>query len=72
MAIYRVFYSSMTATYGPRFIEAESPGEAKRKFGNCFTEGERAICMTAREVSASEIAREIRRQLSAGDGVSDE
>lgn len=56
MSIYRVSYGSMTATYGPSFIEANSPEEAKRKFGSCFSEGERAICMTAREVSAREIS----------------
>jgi len=55
MAIYKVSYGSMTATYGPSFIEADSPEEAKIKFGNCFSAGERAFCMTAREVSAREI-----------------
>jgi hypothetical protein len=55
MAIYKVFYGSMTATYGPSFIEADSPEQAKRRFGSCFSDGERAVCMTAREVSAREI-----------------
>jgi hypothetical protein len=55
MAIYKVFYGSMTATYGPSFIEADTPEEAKRKFGSCFSEGERAICMTARELTTREI-----------------
>ena len=56
MAIYKVFYRSMTATYGPSFIEANSPEEAKIKFGgSAFTAGERASCMTAREVSVREI-----------------
>lgn len=46
----------MTATYGPSYIEADSPEEAKLKFGgSAFTAGERAICMTAKEVSAIEI-----------------
>lgn len=56
MAIYKVFYGSMTATYGPSYIEANSPEEAKIKFGgSAFTARERATCMIAREVSASEI-----------------
>jgi len=55
MAIYKVFYGSMTATYGPSYIEADSPEQAKRKFGSCFSDGERAVCMTAREVSEKEI-----------------
>jgi hypothetical protein len=55
MAIYKVSYGSMTATYGPSFIEADSPEQAKRKFGSCFSDGERAVCMTAREVSTREI-----------------
>jgi len=55
MAIYKVTYGSMTATYGPSFIEADSPEEAKRKFGSCFSDGERAVCMTARELTTREI-----------------
>lgn len=57
MAIYRVTYGSMTAHYGPKFIEAASESEAKRRFGDCFSDGERAFCMTAREVSPKEIRR---------------
>ena len=55
MAIYKVTYGSMTATYGPSYVEADSPEQAKRLFGSCFSEGERAVCMTAREVSEREI-----------------
>ena len=56
MALYKVSYRSMTATYGPSFIEANSPEEAKIKFGgSAFTAGERAFCMTAKEVSVKEI-----------------
>jgi len=41
MAIYRVFYQSMTARYGPRFIEAETEHEARRKFaGTAFSRRE--------------------------------
>lgn len=32
MSIYRVFYGSMTAHYGPHFVEASSEEEARRKF----------------------------------------
>jgi len=57
MPIYKVSYGSMTATYGPSFIEAGSPEEAKMKFGGAaFSSGERAVCMSAREVSAREIS----------------
>lgn len=55
MAIYKVTYGSMTATYGPSFIEADSPEEAKLRFGSCFSDVERTVCMTAREVSTREI-----------------
>jgi hypothetical protein len=62
MAIYRVFYQSMTATYGPSFVEADDEEQAKRRFGDCFSAGERAFCMTAREVSPDEVRRALRRQ----------
>ena len=67
MAIYKVFYGSMTATYGPSYIEADSPEQAKRMFGSCFSDGERAVCMTAREVSE----REIRQALHDRDNRED-
>jgi hypothetical protein len=56
MAIYRVTYRSMTARYGPSFIEATGEAEAKRQFGDCFSNSERAFC-TAREVSPDEVRR---------------
>ena len=60
MAIYRVRYSSMTASYGPSFIEAESEYEARRKFaGTAFSESEMG-CIVARPVSASEMRRALR------------
>jgi len=55
MAIYKVIYGSMTAIYGPSFIEADSQEEAKIKFGSCFSDSERAGCMTARELTKREI-----------------
>ena len=64
MAIYRVTYASMTARYGPSFIEAEDEYEAKRKFaGTTFTKGELG-CITAREVSAREMSNALRQRES--------
>lgn len=61
MSIYKVFYGSMVATYGPSYIEASSPEEAKLKFGGtAFSPGERALCMNAREVSAEEVVEALR------------
>lgn len=59
--IYRVKYSSMTASYGPSFIEAESAYEAKRKFCNhgTFSQGEMSL-MTATPVSSDDIRRALR------------
>jgi hypothetical protein len=55
MSIYRVTYASMTASYGPSFIEADSEQIAKRKFaGSAFSAGETG-CITAREVSTREM-----------------
>ena len=63
MAIYRVSYGSMTASYGPSFVEADSPEEAKMKFGGtAFSAGERAGCMTAREVGPDEIRCALRKE----------
>ena len=53
--IYRVRYSSMTASYGPSFIEAESVQEAKKKFAKgAFSQGEMNL-ITATPVSSDEI-----------------
>ena len=43
--IYRVTYQSMTAFYGPKFIEAEDEHEAKRKFNarGAFSKGEMSL-----------------------------
>jgi len=62
MPFYRVTYSSMTAQYGPSFIEAEDEYHAKRIFAQHggFSVGEQAFCMTAREVSSKEIAEALR------------
>lgn len=61
--IYRVKYSSMSASYGPHYIEAESAYEAKRKFCNngTFSRGEMAL-MIATPVSADEIRHALREQ----------
>jgi hypothetical protein len=55
--MYRVTYQSMTAFYGPSFVEADSEYEARRKFaGSAFSQGEMSL-IRAREVSPSEIRR---------------
>ena len=58
--IYRVTYQSMTAFYGPSFIEADSEYEARRKFaGSAFSSGEMSL-IKAVPVSGNEIARALR------------
>jgi len=58
--IYRVTYQSMTAFYGPSFIEADSEYEARRKFaGTAFSQGEMGL-IKASPVSSNEIARALR------------
>lgn len=55
--IYRVTYQSMTAFYGPSFIEAEDEYEAKRKFAKgAFSQGEMSL-IKARPVSSGEMRR---------------
>ena len=53
--IYRVTYQSMTAFYGPKFIEAEDEQDAKRKFnaGGAFSQREMSL-ITARPSSLKE------------------
>ena len=54
---YRVTYQSMTAFYGPSFIEADSEYEARRKFaGTAFSQGEMSL-IKATPVSSNEIKR---------------
>jgi len=54
MTIFKVSYSSLTAHYGPRFIDAEDEAEAKRIFANgAFSEGEMRM-ITARKASIKE------------------
>jgi len=62
MKTYRVSYGSMTATYGPSFVEADSEDDARYKFaGNAFSSREMPL-VRAREVSAKEIAQALRRK----------
>jgi hypothetical protein len=64
MPMFRVTYASMTAHYGPSFIEAADEQEAKRKFaGTAFTKGELG-CITAREVSTKEMQRALQLDAS--------
>lgn len=60
MSIYRVTYQSMTAFYGPDFIEADSPDEARAKC-TAFSRSEWPL-LNVREVSASEMRRALRDQ----------
>ena len=58
--IYRVTYQSMTAFYGPSYIEAEDAYDAKRKFAKgAFSKGEMSL-ISAQPVSASEVAAALR------------
>lgn len=54
--IYRVSYSSMSAHYGPKFVEAENETEAKYKAFDrgAFTPGEFAFCISAKPSSIRE------------------
>lgn len=59
--IYRVTYQSMTAFYGPSYIEADDEHEAKRKFARgAFSQGEMSL-IRARPVSADEMRRALRK-----------
>ena len=60
MAMYRVTYRSMTASYGPNFIEAEDEFHAKRIFaGTAFSRSE-FDCIHAEEISTADIQRALR------------
>ena len=65
MPFFRVTYQSMTAFYGPSFIEADSEYEARRKFaGSAFSQGEmsliKATSLTAAEIRSALNMREER------------
>lgn len=57
MPIYEVTYRSMTATYGPRYIEADSPDEAKRKFARGAFLAKEQPLISAKEITAKDLAR---------------
>lgn len=58
--IYKVQYSSMTARYGPSYIEANSEEEARLKFaGTSFSRDELSL-ISARPISVKEIIEETR------------
>lgn len=59
--IYKVTYNSMTANYGPAFIEAESEQEACSKFGRGAFNGSERSLISARPVSENEIRRALKR-----------
>jgi len=55
MAIYKVTYQSMSAFYGPTFVEADDEYSAKVKFaGNAFSRSEFGL-IKARESSLKEM-----------------
>lgn len=57
MTMYRVTYNSMSAFYGPSYIEAESEYEARRKFArNAFSQNEMSL-IRAVPVSLDEMRR---------------
>lgn len=59
--MFRVTYQSMTAFYGPSYIEAEDEHQAKRIFARrAFSEGEMSL-IKARPVSADEMRRALSR-----------
>ena len=61
--IYRVTYQSMTAFYGPSFIEAENVHQAKRKFANgAFSQGEMTL-IKATPVSSDDLRAALLRSL---------
>lgn len=58
---WRVTYHSMTASYGPSFIEAEDEHEAKRKFAKgAFSKGEMSL-IKATPVSSRDITEALSR-----------
>jgi hypothetical protein len=59
--LYRVTYRSMTAFYGPNFIEADDEHQARRKFaGSAFSPNEYGL-INVREISVQEMRREMQR-----------
>lgn len=62
MSIYRVTYQSMTAFYGPKFIEADTPEQAKRKFaGGAFSQGEMTL-ITATPATIADVQQHARER----------
>jgi len=62
MPFFKVSYSSPTAHYGPRVIEANSEYEAKRKFaGTAFSEEEMGM-ISAKSMSSQEIVDAINKK----------
>lgn len=62
MSIYRVRYQSLTACYGPKFIEAESAEQAKRKFARgAFSQGE-MVLIEAKPATVNDVLRHAREQ----------
>lgn len=60
MPIFRVTYRSMSAFYGPSFIEAKDEYEARRKFAARAFRPEEMSLIHATPVSADDCARALR------------
>lgn len=59
--LYRVTYKSMSAFYGPNYIEADSEAQAKKIFaGSAFSPNEYGL-INVRESSVQEMRREMQR-----------
>lgn len=56
MPMYKVRYQSMTACYGPSYIQADSEWEARRKFAGT------AFSQNATPVGDTEISRALRER----------
>jgi len=64
MPFFKVSYNSMTASYAPKVIEANSESEAKRKFaGNAFSSDEMGL-ISAKQMSSQEIMDAINRRMT--------
>lgn len=61
MRIFAVSYHSMTASYGPSYIQASSPEEARRLFAvrGGFSRSEQGL-IKVREVSGREVLAALR------------
>jgi hypothetical protein len=62
MSIYRVTYRSLTAFYGPKFIEADSAAEAKRKFAKGAFSQDEMVLIEAKPATVNDVLCHAREQ----------